>query len=46
MNELRSSNVLGLFIKLLPVQILLAVASGLSGIINGLIIGNFIAHQQ
>ena len=41
MNELRNSNVLRLFIKLLPVQILLAVASGLSGVINGLIIGNF-----
>lgn len=41
MNELRNSNVLRLFVKLLPVQILLAVASGLSGVINGLIIGSF-----
>lgn len=39
--ENKFNNVYRLFLKLLPVQILLVITSGLSSIINGLIIGNY-----
>ena len=42
MKNLFQNNVFRLFAKLLPVQIFLCIASGLSAIINGLIIGNFL----
>lgn len=43
MKNLFNNNVFRLFSKLLPVQIFLSITSGLSGIINGLIIGNFLS---
>ncbi|MBQ6335009.1 MAG: ATP-binding protein [Erysipelotrichaceae bacterium] len=36
-------NIRELFLRLLPVQIFLAIASGLSGIVNGLIVGNLLS---
>ena len=40
MNKRFNRNVRELFMKLLPVQIFLMLASGVSGIVNGLIVGN------
>ena len=37
-----NKNILELYFKLLPVQIFLVIASGLSNIINGLVIGNLL----
>ena len=45
MKNLFNNNVFRLFSKLLPVQIFLSITSGLSGIINGLIIGNFLSSS-
>ncbi|MBR5340431.1 MAG: ATP-binding protein [Erysipelotrichaceae bacterium] len=36
-------NIMELFLKLLPVQIFMCIANGLSGIVNGLIIGNMLS---
>lgn len=40
MKEIIKDNVFELFMKLLPVQIFVVIVSSLSGIINGLVIGN------
>ena len=45
MKNLFQNNIFRLFVKLLPVQIFLSITSGLSGIINGLIIGNFLSDS-
>ena len=42
MRKIFNDNILRLYLKILPVQIFLVIASGLSGIVNGLIIGNLL----
>ena len=42
MKKIFNDNILRLYLKILPVQAFMVIASGLSGIVNGLIIGNLL----
>lgn len=45
MKSFMSNNITRMFIKLWPVQFFVVIASSLSGIINGLVIGNYLSFE-